>query len=289
MTGFNRRLNTVAVFLDIEKAFDTTWINGLIYKLIQLQITPELIKLLSTFLVNRTFFVSVDGFQSDNKIIQAGVPQGAVLSPLLYNVYVADIPSCNQVHLAQYADDTCIFHQNKFQRLPHSIHRVQEALNDICDWFARWNIKINAQKTEAIVFKRTYRELEAPIQIQNKVIPYSNSVTYLSLTLDSKLTFSKHIQNSINKSYCALGILYPLFKSYTLSKRIKVILYMAIIRSMLLYGCEAWSILAKCHKNRVQIMQNKCLKIIFDAPRYTRISDLHKLLLLGETLFFEDD
>ena len=52
---------------------------------------------------------------------------------------------------------------------------------------------------------------------------------------------------------------------------------MAIIRSMLLYGCEAWSILAKCHKKRVQIMQNKCLKIIFDAPRYTRISDLHKL------------
>ena len=127
------------------------------------------------------------------------------------------------------------------------------------------------------MFKRTHRELEAPIQIQNKIIPYSNSLKYIGLTLGSKLTFSKHIQNSINKSYCALYISYPLFKSCTLSKRIKVVLYSAIIRSMLLYGCEAWSILAKCHKKQVQIMQNKCLKIIFNAPRYTRISDLHKL------------
>ena len=73
----------------------------------------------------------------------------------------------------------------------------------------------------------------------------------------------------------ALSILYPFFKSYKLSRRIILILYMSIIRSMLLYGCEAWSILAQCNKKRVQILQNKCLKIIFTAPRYTGISDLH--------------
>ena len=110
--------------------------------------------------------------------------------------------------------------------------------------------------------------------IRNRTIPYSPSVKYLGLTLDSKLTFKIHITKTINKTG-ALSVLYPLFKSYTLLERIKVILYMSMIRSMLLYGYEAWSILAHCHKNRVQILQNKYLKIIFDAPRYTRIYEIH--------------
>ena len=69
------------------------------------------------------------------------------------------------------------------------------------------------------------------------------------------------------------SILYPFFKA----KRTKVILYMSIVRSMLLYGCEAWSILANCHRKRVQIFQNKCLEIILKPPRYTRITELHDL------------
>ena len=74
-----------------------------------------------------------------------------------------------------------------------------------------------------------------------------------------------------------LSVLYPFFKSRTLSQRINVIFYMTIIGSMLLYGCEAWSIHADTHKRRFQVMQNKCLPIIFNAPRYTRNSEFHNL------------
>ena len=132
-------------------------------------------------------------------------------------------------------------------------------------------------KTEAIVFRKYRREVEAPIKIQNQIIPYNSSVKYLGLTLDSKLTFRQHTSKILNKSSFMLSVLYPFFKSHTLFQRIKVILYMAIIRSMLLYGCEAWSILADTHKRKFQVMQNKCLRIIFNAPRYTRNSDLHNL------------
>ena len=69
--------------------------------------------------------------------------------------------------------------------------------------------------------------------------------------------------------------MYPFFKSNTLTQRIKATLHMVLIGSMLLYGCEAWRILAKWHKKKIQILQNKCLKIIFQAPRYMRISELH--------------
>ena len=82
-------------------------------------------------------------------------------------------------------------------------------------------------------------------------------------------------KSMLQKYNGALTILYPFFKSNTLTQRIKVTLYMALIRSMLLYGCEAWSVLDKYHKKKIQILQNKCLKIIFQAPRFTRISELH--------------
>ena len=177
--------------------------------------------------------------------------------------------------MTQFADGTCIFYQNKFKNLPKVIEVLQETIDQISTWFARLNIKINANKTEAITFTKTRRELNAPIKIQNQVIPYSFSVKYLGLTLDSKLTFKDHVSKLKQKYHGALTILYPLFKSNTLTQRIKVTLYMTLIRSMLLSGYKVWSILAKCHKKKIRIFQNKCLKIIFEAPRYTRISELH--------------
>ena len=86
VSGFNRKRSTVALFLDIQKAFDTTCINRLIYELIQLNTSRSLIILISSYLINRKFYVTVDGFLSDYKRIHVGVPQGAVLSPLLYRV-----------------------------------------------------------------------------------------------------------------------------------------------------------------------------------------------------------
>ena len=115
------------------------------------------------------------------------VPQGAVLSPLLYNIYVADIPTSKPIHMAQFADDTCVFYQCKFNQISKKIKHLQTALNLISDWFASWNIKINATKTEAIVFRKYRREVEAPIKIQNQIIPYNSSVKYLGLTLDSNI------------------------------------------------------------------------------------------------------
>ena len=199
-----------------------------------------------------------------------------------YTIYVGDITTRRRVHMAQFADDTCLLYQYRFRKLPKVglLKVLQDALNEVCTWFASWNIKNNATKTEAIIFTRSSKRLQIPLKIQNQPIPYNSSVKYLGLTLDSKLTFKNHIAQIKGKFYGALGILYPLFKSNTLSQRIKFTLYVAAIRSMLIYGCEAWSILASCHKKKIQILQNKCFKIILQAPRYTRISELHDVAAL---------
>jgi retron-type reverse transcriptase len=88
--NFNNKISAAAVFLDIEKAFDTTWHTGLLYKLSKLEFSTNIIKLLSSFLSQRNFKVSVEGVMSTPREMQAGVPQGSVLSPTLFNMYIND-------------------------------------------------------------------------------------------------------------------------------------------------------------------------------------------------------
>jgi hypothetical protein len=105
-------MSTAAVILDILKAFDTTWHLGLLYKLSKLEFLTNLIKLISSFLSQRKFRVSVEGEMSTPREMQAGVPQGSVLSPTLYNIYISDTLQTPGVHLALFADDTFCMRQN---------------------------------------------------------------------------------------------------------------------------------------------------------------------------------
>jgi retron-type reverse transcriptase len=94
--------------LDIEKAFDTTWHTGLLYKLSKFDFSVSLIKLISSFLYKRKFFVSVEGETSTPRIMKAGVPQASILSPTLFNISVNNTPQAIGVHLALFADDICL-------------------------------------------------------------------------------------------------------------------------------------------------------------------------------------
>jgi hypothetical protein len=100
---------TAAVFLYIEKSFDTTWHSGLLFKLLKLEFSINLIKLLGSFLSQRKFRVSVKGEMSTPRVIKAGVPQGSVLSPTLFKIYINDAPQTRSFHLALFADDSCLY------------------------------------------------------------------------------------------------------------------------------------------------------------------------------------
>jgi len=115
-SGLDKKCSTVAVFLDISKAYDSTWHTGLLYKLIQMHVPGELIKVIDSFLAHRSFRVKMDGAVSEWKPMLAGVPQGSTISPMLYNLYTSDIPKAIRTELAVYADDICIYDQNKSAR-----------------------------------------------------------------------------------------------------------------------------------------------------------------------------
>jgi retron-type reverse transcriptase len=134
-------MSTAAVFLDIEKAFDTTWHSGLLYKLSELQLPISLIKLIASFLTKRKFKVSVEGkFSSPRKVV-AGVPQGSFLAPLLYILYINDATAAPGIHVALFADDTCVYAIEKHEG--RMMNKLQRSLAAVGSWCQRWNIKIN--------------------------------------------------------------------------------------------------------------------------------------------------
>jgi hypothetical protein len=107
--NFNNNISTAAVFLDIEKTFDTTWHVVLLYNLHPLQFSINLVKLIISFFSQRKFRVSVEHELSTPRDIQAGVPQGSLLSPTLYSLSITDAPQKPGVYLGLFADDTYIY------------------------------------------------------------------------------------------------------------------------------------------------------------------------------------
>jgi hypothetical protein len=125
--NFNNKMSTAAVFLDIEKAFDKTWQPGLLYKLSKLEFFTSLIKLISSFLSQRKFRVSVEGEMFTPREMQAEVPQGSVLCPTLYNLYINDTRQTIGVNLALFTDDTCLYATERKEG--YVLRNLQRGLN----------------------------------------------------------------------------------------------------------------------------------------------------------------
>jgi hypothetical protein len=158
--NFNNNMSMAMVFLDIEKAFDTTWHSGLLRELSELEFSTSLIKLISSFLSQRKSSVSLEGEMSTPREIQAGVPQGSVLFPTLYNIYINDAPQIPGVYLALFADDTCLYATDRNEGFV--VRKLQRGLSSVETWCEHWNIKINEDKTQGIYFSCSRRLLEFP-------------------------------------------------------------------------------------------------------------------------------
>lgn len=277
------------VILDIEKAFDCIWHKALIYKMKKFNFPIILIKMIQSFINNRTSYVQIQQSKSNPYPLPAGVPQGSSLSPMLYNIFTADIPIPKRCDVALFADDTAIY---KAGIKPIAIIKILEnSLRLLNNYFSKWKIKLNGSKSQAIFFtnRRARRFLpDREIRLQSTNITWSNEVKYLGLLLDKKLLFKNHIDYTKIRAQKYIKIFYPLInKKSFLNIHNKLLVLKVIFRPMMLYAGEIWGDCAKTHLKQLQITQNKILKLIFKKPFFYSTKKIHnkgKIMNISETL-----
>lgn len=260
------------ILLDIEKAFDSIWHDGLIFKLIKLKIPSYLLKIIDSFIRDRKFAVQVNNHRSREISIPAGLAQGTCISPILYSLFVADIPTQSEnTQIALYADDTAIYTSAKHSNT--IVRKLNEALSTLQQFFHKWKIKINANKTQAIIFPFNRSRHRVPsVTFKNDQIPIeiSKSVKYLGVVYDHKLRFAEHIACAIIRSNNCFKSFYPLLAPRShLSIENKHLIFKVVIRPIMAYGCPVWYTAANIHINRLVVLQKKILKIIHKLPRRT--------------------
>lgn len=267
------------LLLDIEKAFDKVWINGLIYKLVNYKFPFYLIKLIHNYLTNRTFKIKVNNSFSEQQTPTAGVPQGSVLGPVLFTYYINDIPQFAKTQIAIFADDTAIYAHSHHAQV--ATKQLQIHLGQILEWAENWKIRINNSKTENIIFtrKRTDLRITSPIKIQNLLINPTEKVKYLGIHLDKRLNFNTHLNSAINKGHGAIKSLYPLInKNSKMSIHNKKLIYTSMIRPIITYASPVSSNISKTKMLKLQRFQNKCLRLILNTDNYTPIDWMHLVL-----------
>lgn len=277
--GLQTRQSTGMILIDIEKAFDRVWHNGLLFKLIQIRTPQYLIKLISSFLSNRSFCVKVNDTMSPETNINFGVPQGAVLSPTLYNIYTYDAPVLEDCEVAQFADDTAFLRTSRFAKT--IVRGLEKSFRNYQRYYKLWKIKVNNTKTRAVFFsKRRTRQLpRVPFKAGDANIEWSNEAKYLGLILDRRLTYRHHINYAVDKTLKAMRILYSLLnRKSKLDNKNKNLLFKVCLRPIMTYASPIISQAAKTHISKLQVVQNKILRMILDAPWRTRVSSMHEEL-----------
>lgn len=274
--NFNKNNVTVMILLDIEKAFDRVWLDGLIYKMIKYNYPPYIIKLIHSYLHNRKLQVKVNNTVSKERRIKAGVPQGSVLGPALFTIYINDVVKFEKIKMALYADDTAIY-AHSFSAIV-AAKQLQIHIHLLEKYFNKWKITINAEKTEVIVFSRKFKNTKIiqPVEIYKQKTQSKTSVKYLGVNLDKKLTYKTHISAVLRKTYTIIKMLYPLMvKDSAVSKKNKLLIYKMIIRPTITYAPAVWCGTAKTNIIPLQRFQNKCLRLALNKDRYSKIENMH--------------
>ena len=267
------------VFVDFQKAFDTVDHNILISKLNHYGIRGEMNDWFKSYLTNRKQCVSILGFESSYKTIEYGVPQGSVLGPLLFLIYINDLNrSIKNSDTYHFADDTNLLNIND------SFFSMQSKLNKDLKGLYRWllanKISLNAAKTELVIFRKPLQKIPPiKLKINGNRIAQTNKVKYLGVYLDEFLDGSVHCTELQKKLQRANGMIAKTRHFLPNDSKALLSLYHSIFASHMVYGCQVWGQSDTKFVKKIQVLQNNALRLITFADSFRdHISHLYKNL-----------
>ena len=266
-----------AIFLDLSKAFDTVSHDVLIKKLEHYGVRGVALLLFKSYLSNRKQFVSLGGSNSDMSDVNIGVPQGSVLGPLLFIIYINDLPlAVNNLKSILFADDTTMHYSHSDI---HSLTNVMCLdLIRVREWLLANYLTLNINKTYYMVFSLKNTPPDLRVEIGQHEIERKPLGKFLGVVLDEKLTFKPQIKQVTSKVSKIVGMLHKV-KSF-FPKDILRQLYFSLIYPHLIYCVLAWGKTSHSALNPLITVQKKALRIISDSEYLAHTNPLFKSLAI---------
>jgi ribonuclease HI len=273
--NFQNRKKTAFVLIDYSRAFDMVWRPALYHKMAKMGIPGCFIQWVRQFLCDRTARVTINNTAGASRRLLAGVPQGAVLSPLLFLIYINDaidsMPS--GVHASLFADDLALWTGFEHTKEAEGKSLLQRGLDCLEEWSHRWKMKINASKCESILFSKDPGDSQKVLNFTlcNEDIPFNPTPTFLGVVFDRTLSFGPHIANVKDKMKKRLNTLRALTgTSWGCQREDLRILYVAFVRSVMEYCGGAWmSSAPDSHRDKLQVVENEAARIITGCTKST--------------------
>ena len=253
-----------AVYMDFQKAFDTVPHRRLLLKISAHGITGRLLGWTEAFLRGRRQRVSINVSMSQERNVTSGIPQGSVLGPLLFVIFINDLPAGLNSSVKMFADDTKVYTRSDQDK---ATDRLQEDLNKLESWSSKWLLKFHPQKCSVI--KLGYKKSEAEYHMTGKNSDGSNYILTLAesevekdlgVIVDSRLSFKQHVAQCTTKANRIVGIIRRTFSHLT--NEMFIHLFKAMVRPILEYGQAVWQPHQKNLCSDLEDVQRRATKLL---------------------------
>ena len=262
---------TQAIFFDISKAFDRVWHLGLIRKLYSAGIRGPLLDWLRNYLTNRQQAVVIKGDMSTYKTVPAGVPQGSVLGPLLFLIYINDIVEGIESNIKLFADDTSIYFC--FDDVERRTNTLNSDMKKINDWAKKWKVDFNPAKTELITITNKRNPETRPLIFGDTTLESKPEHKHLGVILQNNCKWDKHINFIVTKARLQVACLRSY--KYKLSRKTLEIMYKSFILPHFDYADTVWDNCSTLLSDELEKINLDAIRTILGAVRGTSHQKLY--------------
>ena len=263
-TDIDQNKISIGVFLDLSKAFDTLNRDILFSKLENYGIRGVALNWIKSYFQNRKQYVQYHNVTSSHLITQCGVPQGSILGPLFFILYINDLPNASRVvEPLLFADDTSICYSHSDPEVLAAV--LNEALQNIGSWMRANKLSLNIDKTDYVIFHSRHKKSSYDISLllDNKCITRKTRVRFLGFFLDENLTWKPHINHVCKKISKSIGIIYQ--ARFYLLPSTKLSMYYTLIYPYLSYCNTAWSSTYVSNLSCIFLLQKRIVRVLTNS------------------------